>query len=345
MMTGVLPLLLAAALAAPNQSRDTIPLFESEEPLQFTLTANFDSLRGDRRGETPERPAVVQLRTGSGMDVSVEAQLRTRGRFRRASSNCSFPPLRLNLKKKQTEGTAFEGQDKLKIVGSCRPNRESFEQLVLAEYLTYRAFEIITDTSFRTRLAQITYVDESGENDTDTRYAFLIEDDDALAERIGGDILDMETGKNMPAGFFDPSTAAIAGIFQYMIGNTDWSDVAAHNVEIVDLYGVALPVPYDFDFSGLVGAPYSIPDPSLGIKDVQERRYRGRCRSSLDFAPILQQFRDAEAEVISLFENFEYIEDGHRDRTVRYLKSFFEEIETDDRAQRVFLRYCRQLPT
>jgi hypothetical protein len=100
--------------------------------IELTLTADFSQLKDDRR-ESPERPATVTVASEGGEDFVIEAQLRTRGHFRLDKANCSFPPLRLNLKKKQAEGTEFEGQDKLKIVSVCRPNRDSYEQLVLNE--------------------------------------------------------------------------------------------------------------------------------------------------------------------------------------------------------------------
>ena len=304
---------LAIVLPAFAQQVGSAPLFASEEAIELTLTADFALLKDDRR-ESPERPATVTVTTEAGGDVTIEAQLRTRGRFRLDKRSCSFPPLRLNLKKKQTEGTEFEGQDKLKVVSPCRPNRDSYEQLVLNEYLVYRTFAMITATSFQVRLARITYVDESGDEDPFTRLAFFIENDDALAARVGMgfEVFDIPEDKNLPHSVFEPTTTQTMAIFQYMIGNTDWSEVAGHNVEVLGIGGIAVPVPYDFDFSGIVEAPYSVPDPSLGIKRVQDRIYRGWCRSNLDPEPILERFRAAETDIKALYRDFPYLEDGER---------------------------------
>lgn len=331
----------ATGLSAQATAGDV--LFQSEEPLELTLEADFELLRGDRRGEAPERPAMVRLVDANGVEHEIEAQLRTRGRFRRDAANCTYPPLRLNLKKKQTEGTEFEGQDKLKVVGSCRPNRESYDQLVLLEYLAYRSYERVSTMAFRTRLARITYVDSNGASDPFTRFAFFIEDDDALGDRFGATVFQMEEGKNLPPGFLDAPTAATAAVFAYMIGNTDWSDVAGHNVELLDLAGIALPVPYDFDFSGIVNAPYAIPDPSLGIKDVRERYYRGWC-FKMDMTDTVQRFADAEEDILSLWRDLPWLDDGQKNRAVRYLEVFFEEVQSIERAERRFLRDCRAMP-
>ena len=337
---------LAIAFPASAQQVEPAPLFATDEAIELTLTADFSQLDDDRR-ESPERPATVTVTHAGGEEVTIEAKLRTRGRFRLDKTNCTFPPLRLNLKKKQTKGTEFEGQDKLKIVAPCRPNRGSYEQLVLNEYLAYRSYSMITPTSFDVRLARITYVDESGDDDPFTRLAFFIEDDDALSARVGmgSEVFDIPEGKNLPHGIFEPVATQTMAIFQYMIGNTDWSDVAGHNVEVLGISGIALPVPYDFDFSGIVDAPYSTPDPSLGLKRVRDRMYRGWCSGNLDPEPILERFRAAEADIMALYRDFPYLEDGERNRSVRYLKAFFEDIATPERAGRQFLRHCRRMPT
>lgn len=336
-------LLLLLATALPLAAQEVPPLFASEDVLELTLQADFKALRGDRRGETPERPGVVLLRTAEG-DRPLQVQLRTRGRFRRESANCSMPPLRINFKKKEVEGTVFAGQDKMKIVGSCRPNRDSFEQLVLKEYLVYRMLQLITPASFRVRLARITYEDTSGENDAYTRFAFFIEDDDDLASRLGARVFALPEGGNLPPTALDVPTAATVAVFQYMIGNTDWSDVAGHNVELLDVGGIAVGVPYDFDFSGFVDAPYATPDPSLHLDDVRERLYRGWCWPGATPASILPPFREARAAILRMVSTFPHLDPGSRNDAQRYLEPFFDGIETNDKAHRRMFRDCRALP-
>jgi len=320
------------------------PLFTSHELIELTITADFSQLKGDRDDEAPERPAKVILRDREGAERALDAQLRTRGTFRKDRINCSFPPLRLNLKQNQLEGTVFSGQDKLKMVSSCRPNRSSYGQLVLQEYLAYRVYATVSRAAFKVRLARVTYVDESGNEDTSTRFTFFIEDPDAMAQRLGARVLDLPEGTSLPPGVLDPPTAARMAVFQYMIGNTDWSDAAGHNVELLDLAGIGLGVPYDFDFAGIVDAPYATADPILNIRSVRERIFRGWCWSSLDMHPILETFRAAREEVLTLYSTFPYLDDGERERALRYLAAFFEDIESTERAQRRFLRDCRPLP-
>ncbi|MEQ9399681.1 MAG: hypothetical protein RJQ04_11015 [Longimicrobiales bacterium] len=316
------------------------PLFGSTEPLEVTLSADFSLLKQDRRGETPERPATVTLTAPDGTPVVIEAQVRTRGRTRRSESVCSMPPLRLNLKTKQTEGTVFEGQDKLKLVGSCRPGLDTYEQLVLAEYVAYQAFRTVTEVSFRVRLARITYVDDSGQDAPSTRFAFFIEDDDALAERVGATVFELPEGSNLPAAALEPVSATAAAVFQYMIGNTDWSDIAGHNVELLQRGGSAIPVPYDFDYSGLVDAPYAVPHADLRLPDVRTRMYRGFCQDEALSRVVVARFLAARPEILGQVA-VEGLDESVRRRITAYLEDFFQQIETPERARNRFLRDCR----
>ena len=334
--------LLAGSVAAPvaGQDRATPPLFASHEPLALTLTADLVLLDGDRKA-SPDRPAVLTVVSADGSPVDVAAEVRTRGAFRLDPAHCSFPPLRIDVSARAARGTVLEGQDELKLVSSCRPGRASYDQLVALEYLVYRAYGLLTDRSFRVRLLDVTLLDTSGSREPQTRPGFVIEEDEALAERHGAAVFDLEDGKNLPASAFDPVTTTMTAVFEYMIGNTDWSDVAGHNVEILDLAGTAIAVPYDFDFSGLVGAPYATANPDFGLRSVEERYYRGWCASPLTTSRVLERFRATRQGVLALFSESPDLAPETRERAVRYLLAFYDDIESDERARGRFLRDCR----
>jgi hypothetical protein len=340
-LVGLVTCTLLTCVDARAQDLATPPLFASHEVLPATLTADFRALKDDRI-ESPDRPALITVMGPDGNAVEIKAELRTRGEFRLDPINCSFPPLRLDVDATTAMGTVLEGQDDLKLVSSCRPGRSSYTQLVLTEYLAYRAYAIITDRSYSVRLLRLTFVDTSGEDEPATRTGFAIEEDDALAARLGAEVFDLEEGKNLPPTAFDPVTTTMTAVFSYMIGNPDWSDVAGHNVEILDRAGTALAVPYDFDFSGLVDAPYATPPPEFGLRSVRERYYRGWCANSLTTRLVLQRFRDTREDVLTLFETLVELDDDTRGRAVRYLEAFYDDIETDERAERRFLRDCRR---
>src|SRR6266480_3209784 len=154
-------------------------LFRDRAPLTLRLEGDLHALFGDRGAQRKDHPAT--LRYGEGADTgSLGVKLRTRGIFR--LKQCGFPPIRLDLPSKKADNTPFAGEDRLKLVTHCQGDR-LFERNLLREYALYRVFNAVTDTSFRVRLAHITYVD-SARHDTVTRYAFLIESDTALATRI-----------------------------------------------------------------------------------------------------------------------------------------------------------------
>lgn len=328
--------LLLGGLLLAQEPPDTVPLFASAEPLELTVVTDLEALRRDRSEDPEERPGAVVLADGD----TIEAEFRPRGNFRRNPANCSFPPLRLDVKRKSAEGTVFHGQDKLKIVAPCRPDRENWEQYVLLEYGVYQAFRLLTDDAFRVRLARITYVDVNDARRPVTRWAFFIEDEDVLAARMGGTIPRIPEGGGVGASYFDPRPTTLVALFQYMVGNTDWSAEALHNVKIVQTAGSIRPVPYDFDFSGVVNTPYAVPNPMLGTRSVKERVYRGSCYDPSARAGLLELFRGKRAELEGVFSTVTGLEEKRARDVVSYLKGFFDAIETDERAERRLFRDC-----
>ena len=335
-------LLLALIVAAAPQAGPS-PLFSSDEPLTLTLTADFSALKHDRRGKPPERPATLVWH-GEGSDsVALDVRLRTRGNFRLDPANCSFPPLRVDFKKAKADGTVFEGQDKLKLVVPCRPNLKAYEQYVLREYLLYRVYATITDMSFKVRLARITFRDSSGGSDPFTRFAFFIESDAAMAARVQGRLLDIPDGKIIRANVLSPDISTRVAVFEYMIGNTDWADARIHNVASLLVGGRVASVPYDFDFSGAVQAPYATPAPGLPIANVRQRYYQGWCWPGQNTDAVLAAFRAARPRIEELYKTFPYVDDRVRDETLAYFARFFETIDTPARTRR-FLGECHKLP-
>ena len=180
-----------AVLPSPEKvaAAEGAPLFNSHGVLELTLRAPMNTLRRQDRSDedSEERPAKLEWTNPDGSIESQDIQVQTRGIFRLNKRNCDFPPLRLNLKKGAVEGTLFENQDKLKLVVPCKLGQEYWAQYVLSEYLSYRMLNVLTPLSFRVRLARVTYIDSTGEDDpVEKRYGFIIEDDSDMAARNGG---------------------------------------------------------------------------------------------------------------------------------------------------------------
>ncbi|MBT8396714.1 MAG: hypothetical protein KJN92_07100, partial [Gemmatimonadetes bacterium] len=314
------------------QAAESAPLFSSQEVLQITLQADFHTIRREDRSDkdSEERPAVMSWTNPDGSVETQDVQVQTRGIFRLSKRNCDFPPLRLNVKKGQVEGTLFDGQDKLKMVAPCKLGQDYWQQYVIAEYLVYRMFNVLAEESFRVRPIQVTFTDTSGEDDEFTRIGFLLEDNAALATRKGGWKVDWDTQYQFDPRLLEKHQAILVDVFQFMIGNTDWSGVQMHNVELIHSPPTTYhTVPYDFDFSGIIDTRYANPDESLGLRSVRERRFRGICpedvfRSGEDYEAVFEEFRQKKEELYDLWRNQEGLDERRLERTLDYLDDFYE---------------------
>lgn len=327
--------------AARAEAAERAPLFSAHEPLVLTLRTDIKWLR-DKRPNEEEVEGVVVLEGPDGA-TTLAVDVRTRGNFRRDPRNCNFPPLRLDFPTKQVEGTVFEGQDKLKLVTPCHDSRDNFQQYVLQEYLAYRTYNLLTPVGYRVRLVHITYEDVNQKYDTRTKTAFLIESDEAMAARNRATISVWEAFHPLR---LDNEQASVMALFQYMIGNTDWSAVYFHNSVLIRREdGVFLPIPYDFDFAGVVNARYATPDPQLSIRDVRERLFRGFCREGTDHEALKERFHAQHTSIRDLYVGMAELEDGQRKRALEYYDKFYETLDNPGRYEREILRPCLEVPT
>ena len=328
--------------AALAEAAENAPLFASHEPLRVTLEADIDDLKKNRSKENV-REGSLTFPGPDGEPMTVSIKLTTRGIFRLDKKNCSFPPLRLDLPKKKVRGTVFDGQNRIKMVAPCNDNRDDHQRYVLLEYLVYRTFSVLTPVSYRVRLLEITFRDTSGRNEDRTKYAFLIEDIDRLAERHLGD--ESEPDQFHPHNMDDPQ-AFLVDLFQYMVGNTDFAMPYFHNIKMIRLDGPRfLVIPYDFDFSGAVEAGYARPREELPIRWVRDRLYRGFCRDHFDGAPIFRLFNERREAIYAMVRGVEQLEEKERDRLLEYYDEFYETINDERDTRREIYRRCRRART
>jgi hypothetical protein len=334
----ILPTASTAVGQVDSATVSTLPLFASRETLEFVLESDFSALRGDRDQEEEERPGAIELHAPDGSVTRLEIEVRTRGNFRLQRRVCDFPPLRLDIRTRTARGTVFEGQDKLKLVTHCRP-RDDYEQYVLKEYVAYRIYELFTDRSFRARPARITYVEADEERDPIVRYAFLIEDEDYMAARNGARMVEREGVHQYET---DDEQTTVLEMFQYFIGNTDWSFSSAHNIKLMERPGepFLIPVPYDFDFSGLVEARYAAPPPELGTQRVRDRVFIGPCRTRYDIDRVLVLFGTRRAEIERVMQGIEGLSERSLGRTMDYVMTFYDCAESERCVRREIIRGC-----
>jgi hypothetical protein len=257
--------------------------------------------------------------------------------------NCSWVPLRIEFPKDKVAGTVFEGQSTLKLGTGCEDSKE-FEQITYREYLSYPLYNAITPLSFRARLARGTYVDDKSQKKLTTRAALFIENDGDVARRAGGRNVELP---RVEFKDLEPQTLTRVMLYQYAIGNTDFSIYALHNVRFVQkpeerpLYLV----PYDFDLSGLVHAPYAIPDRRLGLRTVVDRMYRGPCRTTEEFEAAAAAFRGKQKEMYTLLESIPELDRSVRTEMKDYLDSFFRQIDKPESIKKQFVNGCKPQPT
>lgn len=314
----------AAANAGP-------PLFQSDEPLVLTLESGFSSLAKDRKESTsPYRPATFSYLSSDGEKQTLSLQVKTRGDFRLERENCSFLALMLNFRDSDTTGTPFAGQQDVPLVTHCR-NMARYEQYVLREYLAYRSYSLMTAKSLRVRLARITYLDTGGDSLT-TRYAFFVEHFESMAQRLDAEIVHQDTFDITSAKDFD---LGLLYIFQFLIGNTDFSVAREHNILLLKIFDDrTVAVPYDLDFAGAVYAPYATSDARLRLPSVRVRRYRGFCEPADVLQQVLDYYLERKAALYALYQGQEGLDNRSLRMSVKYLDSFFAMLDSPGKIQK-----------
>lgn len=314
------------------------PIYDTQEPLEVTFTTNIGKIRGDKTTTPPWRTATMSYKDTAGAMISVPLKARTRGIWR--LKMCDFPPLRLNFSGETSKGTMFSRLDKPKLVSYCQ-DRDGYERYVLQEYQLYRIYQVLTPVSHHARLLKFTYTDSASGKVRAHRFGFILEEPGALGARLNGKVMEQKgaTGSDL-----DPFQNAVFGVFQYMIGNTDFSVAGLHNVELLFTNdGNVMPIAYDFDFAGAVNASYAIPDERLGLPDVRRRLFRGYCGSDTSvFTKVFALFNEKRAEIYALYRDpiGKLLDDDTVRETLKYFDEFYETINDPRSAKRQIVEAC-----
>jgi len=204
-------------------------------------------------------------------------------------------------------------------------------------------FNVLTPRSFRARLADVKYVDAASRKTIETRTGLFLEDDDDVARRLEGRVSDTTV---FAFDGMDRATSTLMMLFEYMIGNTDLSVRALHNVRIVlTQSGTRYPVPYDFDYSGVVDAVYAAPSPFLhSIESVRDRVYLGPCRTPAELEEAFTQFRAARSELTAVYDSIPALKPKYVSAAKKYLDQFYRTIERPDSVKRSFIDGCEKQP-
>ncbi|QOI97992.1 MAG: hypothetical protein HRU69_11090 [Flammeovirgaceae bacterium] len=330
-------LLFLLLLTCPGYAQEVTPLFRSEEPLSIRLNFSIKELKKNTN-DTVYTASVLAYQTTAGTWDSVKIDLRARGHFRRA--NCSFPPLKVKIKKGQGDKTPFAGNKNLKLVVPCQSGK-LYNDLIIKEHLAYQLYKEVTPYYFNTRLVNLSLTDGRGKSAKNHELTGLfIEDDDLVAKRLKAKTYASE--KVHPMKLADTATI-MQDFFQYMISNSDWSAVQSHNIVVFESKNQLIPVAYDFDMSGLVNAPYGQVSELVGTSNVRERVYRGFCRNPELFEYARSEYLRLEPvllDVVTCFEGKLHPRDSADTR--RYLGEFFSTLKSDKSFRENIVQKCRK---
>ena len=329
--------------AASSSIATANPLFQSDEPLALVLEFPLRDLLRQKK-EKATVAGVLRYTDIDGSNVALDVGISTRGNSR--LEQCRYPPLSINLKKKQVTSTLFAGQDELKLVTLCR-DTATYRRYLRQEYMIYRIYNLLSDYSFRARMLEVSYREPTGRQPKEALPAFFIESDKEVAKRLKMTRIKSDV---VAISQLDIGQLSILTLFQFMVGNTDWSvrkgpgdERCCHNGKVVgppDSRNDWVVLPYDFDQSGIINASYAAPGELLPIRSVRQRLYRGFCGGNAQLESTIALFNDKRSAIEDLFSSVPYGSSEDK-AALKYLRSFYEIVNDSKEKQKQIIDRCR----
>lgn len=257
-------LFLFALTVQGQPNAKSLSVFEyltQAENAKIHLELDLDALLKNRRN-AEYLPATLTDPDGR----TYKLEVRTRGKYRRRS--CEIPPVKFKFLKEELLSHQLDTFNEIKLVLPCS-NEIASEELIVREYLAYRMFEGLSPYSARARLVRLE-LKNSSKKRPQKMLAMLVEHEEEIAARLQAKPV-QEWG--IANDRFQADQVALMSLFQYMIGNTDWDLQSCRNILVLQPLDSSkmVTVPFDFDFSGLVSAPYASPNSESGLRHVQDR--------------------------------------------------------------------------
>jgi hypothetical protein len=312
---------------AQTSDENEFHLFGSDEVLEVSLKFDITTLK---RKKPVEEYMDAELVFHLNSRDSLVNNIRLRGRGHSRRDICILPPIRLNFKDCENRPADLEGVSNVKLVTHCKDN-STFENYLLKEYLAYKLYNVVTDTSFRVRLLKINYIDTGGRGFDTKRYGIAIEPVDVLEKRLNA--VERENVVVRTA-YINTDNYDKLCLFQYMIGNDDWYLANLHNLKLIEPakgnISILATVPYDFDYSGLVDAYYAIPSELFDREEVTDRVYIGPCREDHEIRKVMDFFLDRKEEFYKEIEKMDLLDHKQKKRVLKYIDSFYDEYKRDE---------------
>ncbi len=339
MVTSLLVFMVLATRILYSQVAPLDPgaFFLSETPINATVETYWSRILKQKFKEGKVFPAQFKCLIPDSINVNEPVNLEVRGNFRR--DYCYFPPLKLIFKKDSS--SIMDPLKSIKLVNVCKSG-DHFKQYLLKEFLTYKIYNLLSEKSFRVRLLNVDFKDSSGKKGLGIQPAFVIEDATDMAARNG---CKEWTGGKVVTEATDRRQMTLVAVFEFMIGNTDWSVTGRHNIRLIQANGesVSRPfsVPYDFDYSGLVNTDYAVPDPLLNTQSVVQRVYRGYPRTMEELKQVFEIFIKQKDTIYSLINNFEPLAASGKKQMIKYLEEFYDLIGNPKVVKSIFIDHAR----
>src|SRR5512133_258511 len=322
-------------------SNSVFGFFDSEDIMEITLAFDIRELLRTRLQDDKNYDATLTVVRPGADSLSQDIKIKARGKMRR--KYCSFPPLSLKIKDNKSGQSVFETGN-YKMVTHCSP-AGNFENYILKEYLSYKLYNLVTPYSFKARLVKVNYIDSKRPKASYTEYGFLIENTEQLAKRTNTDIIE---NVNIGQNNMDEYQMARVALFNYMIGNTDWSVQSQHNLKVLKVkdptINKGIPVTYDFDYSGFVNTVYASPNEKIPINNVTERYFQGTCLSDELLKQIMDEFKQNQSLFVQTISDFNLLTKGQKKLAEGYINNFFKRYKKEDVLLSDIGRTCLRTP-
>ena len=128
----------------------------------------------------------------------------------------------------------------------------------------------------------------------------------------------------------DKESIARLIFFENMIINADWSVPIVHNIKIISLspFYPPIPIPYDFDWAGIIDIPYSTHLYTAEDGQTPIWRFKGACLDRQTQKHTIDLFNDKREAIYSLYKNFELLDKSQLERILKSYDNFYNMINS-----------------
>jgi hypothetical protein len=323
-----------------EKSKQIVDLFTSDEPMEVILKYDLSAYMKKSAENAPVAADMAFIINGD--TINNDIIITHRGFFR--LHYCIFPPIEVKFKKPIYAYRDTTKIKKLKLVTHCA-NGSIYDEYVLREFLVYKLYNALTDSSYRVRLLKITYYDTRKNKKPSEYYGYFIEPKNMMATRLNAVPIKAPT---LNQSHIEPTVMDRVAIFNYMIGNWDWAVQSQHNIHVIKSLaynptGLGIAIPFDFDLVGVVNVDYNAPPPESGLQTNRDRIFKGMCRDREVYRTAVLKIAEKKDKLYDIVNNFPYLSKRSKVDIINYLDEFFDPIERSfsfDNMLNIFTNSC-----